>query len=445
MYKSVITIFFLFLTLTAAAQQGKYNETVDSKTYELYMKSDWSGLRETGMTAIDSGIDFYYLRMRLGISYYQEENYMSSVSHFEKAVSYKPQDTTALEYLYYAYLFSGQEADAKLLAKRFPSGLKKKINYKAPEFFGGIYTEGGYSLNPDFSSNKNKGVKGNQDLSGTQNVFKNETYLNVSLMHSIEERVTVFHGYGNIVVNSLRRFDDAVNAKKEFNISVKQNEYYLNLGFYLGRGFNLTTAFHYLSVKTQDYEPPTPPSNTYTGYTFTTDNSAGNISLSKRVGHTELGAGTVFANMNGGKQNQSTFTFIWYPFGNLNLYTVSNFIFHTNKKNDSSDAVTRFLFDEKLGFKLASKLWMEAVFTTGPIFNYSESNAFIIYNNLDKIKYKAGINLISPISENFELSVRYLLLSQDYDVTTTNSNSVSTTITNNLLIHKIIGGIKWTF
>ncbi len=88
---------------------------------------------------------------------------------------------------------------------------------------------------------------------------------------------------------------------------------------------------------------------------------------------------------------------------------------------------------------------MEAVFTTGPIFNYSEGNAFIIYNNVDKIKYKAGFNLISPISDNVELSFRYLLLSQEYDIINTNATGTSTTTTNNLLIHKLIGGIKWTF
>jgi hypothetical protein len=281
-------------------------------------------------------------------------------------------------------------------------------------------------------------------LSGTQNVFKDETYINLSLLHSIGERVSIFHGYNNIVVNSTQQFEDGVNGKKEYKSSVKQNEYYINLGFYLGKGFNLTTAFHYLNVKVEEYQPPANNGQGFSNTVSSTSDNVFNVSLSKRLGHTELGLTTVFGNLNGGKQMQNSFTFIWYPFGNMNLYNVSNFIFHSDKPGPGK-SVTSFLFDEKLGFKIASKLWAEAIFTSGPIFNYSESNAFIIYNNVDKIKYKAGFNLISPVSDNIELSLRYLFVPLEYDVTTTNTNNVSTTKTNNLLTHKIIGGFKWTF
>ena len=444
MYKSAITIFFLLLVITATAQE-KYNAAVDKKTYDLYMKSDWEGLRETGATALDEGIDFYFLRMRLGISYYEDNNYMSAVPHFEKAITFNPKDSIGLEYLYYSYLFSGQESEANIIAKKFTSQLKRKTQYKKPEFFKGAYSEGGYSFNQDYSSKKNGGAKGIQDLSGTQNVFKDETYINLSLFHSIGERVSVFQGYNNIVVNSTRQFEDVTNGRNDYKSSVKQNEYYLNFGFYLGKGFNLTTALHYLSLNLEDYEPSTSTISGFAGYTYKSNDLVGNLSLSKRLGHTELGLTTVFANLNGGKQIQNSFTFIWYPFGNLNLYNISNFTLHNNKANDSSHAVTSFIFDEKLGFKMADKLWLEAVFTSGPILNYSESNAFIIYNNVDKIKYKAGFNIISPISENVELSFRYLFLSQEYDITKTNATGITTITTNNLLIHKLIGGIKWTF
>lgn len=444
MYRSAIAIFFLLLAITATAQE-KYNASVDKKTYDLYMKSNWEELRETGTAAIEGGIDFYFLRMRLGISYYEDKNYMSAVPHFEKALTFNPKDSIGLEYLYYSYLFSGQEAEANILAKKLPAQLKKIIHYKSPEFFKGAYTEGGYSFNQDYNSKKKGGAKGNQDLSGTQNVFKDETYINLSLFHSIGERVSVFQGYNNIVLNSTRQFEDVTNGRNEYKSSVKQNEYYLNLGFYLGRGFNLTTALHYLNVKVEDYTPTTITNPLFTSYTLTSNEIAASFSLSKRLGHTELGVNTVFANFNSGKQNQNTLSFIWYPLGNLDFYNISNFTLHNNKSNDSSDAIARFIFDEKIGFKIASKLWMEAVFTTGPIFNYSEGNAFIVYNNVDKIKYKAGFNLISPISDNVELSFRYLLLSQEYDIIKTNATGTSTTTTNNLLIHKLIGGIKWTF
>ena len=444
MYRGLVIILFMFAAVSLTAQE-KYNASVDKNTYNLYMKSNWEELRESGYKAIDDGFDFYYLRMRLGISYYQEENYMSAIPHFEKALSFNPKDSIGLEYLYYSYLFSGQESDANILAKKLPSQLKRKFHFKEPEFFKGAYSEAGYSFNQNYNNKTRSSFLGNQDLYGTQNIFKNETYINLSLMHSIGDRVSVFQGYNNIVLNSTRQFEDGIYGTSDFPAAVKQNEYYLNLGFYLGSGFNLTTALHYLNVKVEDYEPPTISNPLFTSYTNTSNEIAACFSLSKRIGHTELGYTTVFSNFNSGKQNQNMFSFIWYPLGNLNLYNVSNFVLHSNKSNDASDAVTRFIFDEKLGFKVADKLWLEAVFTIGPIFNYSDINAFIIYNNIDQIKYKAGFNIISPVSDNVELSFRYLLLSQNYDVTTTNSNLTDITKTNNLLIHKLIGGIKWTF
>jgi len=445
MYKLVLTILFLSIGFTAFAQQGKYDASVDKKTYELFMKSNWGDLREVGNTAIENGIDFYYLRMRMGISYYQEKNYMSAVSHFEKAVVFSPKDSTALEYLYYSYLFSGQESEANILGKKLSASLRRKTGYTSPEFFKGIYTEGGYSYNNNYNSIKGNGIKGNQGIAGTQNVFKNETYINLSLMHSLGDRVSIFHGYNNIVVNSLRQYDEPIDGRKDFDVSVKQNEYYINLGIYLGKGYNLTTALHYLNVKLEDVLPPDLTNPLFTNYTTTTKEMVETFGITKRLGHTELGYSALLSNLNSGKQLQNTFTFIWYPLGNMNFYNVSNFIFHSNKSNDSSDNITRFIFDEKLGFKVSNKLWAEVVFTAGNLLNYSEGNAFIVYNTVDKIKYKAGFNLISPISKNLELSFRYLLLSQDYDVTSTNTSFITTTKTNNLLIHKLIGGIKWTF
>ena len=202
MHRIAIAVFFLLLALTVTAQE-KYNASVDKKTYDLYMKSNWEGLRDAGSAAIDSGIDFYFLRLRLGISYYQEGNYMSALPHFERAVSFSPKDSIGLEYLYYSYRFSGQESEANILAKRLPAQLKRKAQYKEPEFFKGAYSEAGYSFNQEYKSKTNMSIFGSQDISGTQNVFKSETYINLSLFHSIGERVSAFQGYNNIVVNSI--------------------------------------------------------------------------------------------------------------------------------------------------------------------------------------------------------------------------------------------------
>jgi len=136
------------------------------------------------------------------------------------------------------------------------------------------------------------------------------------------------------------------------------------------------------------------------------------------------------------------------------LFPSKAYINHVKPKGNDSDAYDhKILYTykslsrifEKVGFKVSNKLWIETVLTAGNIFNYSEGSAFIVYNNTDVIKYKAGFNLISPVSKRVELSIRYLLSSQNYDETLINTSSTITTKTNNFIIHKLIGGIKWTF
>ena len=386
MYKLGIILLFLSVTLTAKAQQENYNAEVDKKTYGLYMKSEWNELQEAGETAIDSGIDFYYLRMRLGTSFYLNENYMSAISHFERALTFQPKDTVAMEYLYYSYLFSGRKAEANLLSNKFTSSFKRRVMYDSPEFFTGAYSEAGYSFNNNYNSTKENNILVNNVVSGTRNVYRSETYLNVSLIHSVGDRVSIFHGYNNIAVNSLRQFDDLLGGKQEFDASVKQNEYYFNIGIYLGKGYNLTTAIHYLNVRSEDFTPPLLLGQPFINTTSTSNALVETIGILKRIGQTELGYSALLSNLNGGKQMQNTFTIIWYPLGNMNLYNVSNLVLHSSKDSDSSNNITKFIFDEKVGFKVSNKLWIETVLTAGNIFNYSEGSAFIVIQTLLNIK-----------------------------------------------------------
>ncbi len=41
--------------------------TVDKETYELYMTGDWNKLAEVADSAIDHGVDLFYLRMWAGM------------------------------------------------------------------------------------------------------------------------------------------------------------------------------------------------------------------------------------------------------------------------------------------------------------------------------------------------------------------------------------------
>ena len=49
---------------------------VDSTTYALYLNKDWKPLIKISKKAIQNNIDYYFLRMRLAIAYYEQKKYV---------------------------------------------------------------------------------------------------------------------------------------------------------------------------------------------------------------------------------------------------------------------------------------------------------------------------------------------------------------------------------
>ncbi|MCX6163896.1 MAG: hypothetical protein NTU73_03380 [Ignavibacteriae bacterium] len=111
----LILIAILFFGVTLRAQKKLDQKEVDGKTFALYSAGKWDELAEECEYAIDNGVDFFYLRLRAGIAYYSNTNYMSAIKHFEKAMVFNPTDIVTIEYLYYSYLFSGRESDVLAL------------------------------------------------------------------------------------------------------------------------------------------------------------------------------------------------------------------------------------------------------------------------------------------------------------------------------------------
>jgi hypothetical protein len=446
----IIPVFFIILFFSAGlrAQEIPDPKTVDAKTYALYSAGKWDELITQCEYAIDNGVDFFYLRLRAGIAFYRNKNYMSAIGHFEKALIFNPVDIVAMEYLYYSYLFSGRESDVLSLVSVMPLKLKKKLQVYSI-FIYGFYTEGGYTVNKSFNDQERRIFLTPANIYSEQNIVNDATYLNLSLMHQLGKNIKVFHGYNNISVLSSKQIIERSIGEQYFNTSVKQDEYYLNINFRLGDGFDFITALHYLNVKEENVilkynTSVNPPLPGYASTKESLDDFVTLFSLTKYAGHFRLGLVNSVSNMNKATQVQNTAQVIFYPLGNLDLYTVTEATLFSNRewgKNSGSSGI----LDQKIGWKFFDNLWMETGYTFGYIYNYSENNAFIIFNNSDRISNRLSVNLIAPVSNHIELSFRY----QHYDQETgtyyyTSPEKYNIFYTNNSN-HKLIGGLKWIF
>ena len=100
------TLFFLLLTLVScmgtpltAAVKLDFS-TVDMLTYRCFIEKKWDSVIVVGKQALSQDIDYYYLRVRMGISYYEKADYFLATVHLKKARQFNGADPVIPNYLY---------------------------------------------------------------------------------------------------------------------------------------------------------------------------------------------------------------------------------------------------------------------------------------------------------------------------------------------------------
>ncbi|MDA3894242.1 MAG: tetratricopeptide repeat protein, partial [Salinivirgaceae bacterium] len=93
MYKKIILFLAIIIfAISAYSQEVENATTIDKDTYILWLAKDWDRLITIGKTAIKNEVDFYYLRVRMGIAYFEKKNYHKAIYHFEKAYKFNPNE-----------------------------------------------------------------------------------------------------------------------------------------------------------------------------------------------------------------------------------------------------------------------------------------------------------------------------------------------------------------
>ncbi len=451
--------------------------SVDQETYKYYNLKNWDSLIIIGREAIKQNIDYYYLRMRLGTAYYEKRNYMKAANNFEKALKFSGADATAFEYLYYCYVFTNREEDARLLSKQFPESLNKKINPPKSKPIDEIYMETGPVFSNNISVNEKNNLMGKDSLYGMQDLNDDKYYFHLGLKKKVGKRTSFYLGYSNLVVSKLKQIQTSEVVKSGYdtihsngwyyvdtlysktfnnydhNYKLYQDELYLNANIAFGNGFTLVPAAHFVMVKynqvyansnqveyyAQSYDTIPSLKREFTYHQSDTSfvNFVGWMALYKNISNFRLGLSGSFSNLNGKKQAQLGGELIWFPHGNINLYSVSSFVIATDNKK------MRPVFEEKVGGRISEKLWAEGSFSLGSRVNYTERNAFVVNNSGDKINFRAGANLILSLSSKIEISLRYQFLGKStYWYRLFNDGTYSNTEIN-YQNNQLIGGIKW--
>lgn len=378
-----LVLFILLLPIFVSAQTNLNEAYIDSLSYAYYTQYEYAKLEQLGKESLHQGIDFFYLRLRLGIVAFKQDKYEKAWPHFEKAEKLLPGEPVVLEYLYWCYRYTAQFDKANALVEKYKSIVSEflpgLVNTSQTELeLGYVYTQNynNYGTQSLITSDKN--------ASGGS-FFSSMYYGRIYQENRFKKNFRLFAGLGLYGVQNFtnsQRYIQPPNlpfAKDSFNIKNSDVNVQLNVGAskLFRSGFNLAMAFGYYHERfTSEY--------VYQDYRLTTNNYMSSaVSLSKRFKYFEpIVMVSAFDVLNlGGIQVEVGITV--YPFNKCRFYTYTSFGY-----TSQSAYLNKFwLFKEKMGYGFKNGNQLEAFVLMGALDNYMGNLGFITYNTFDPINY----------------------------------------------------------
>lgn len=500
---NILFFAFIIFSLTSGSSMAAVKldfATVDRLTYRCYEEKKWDSVILVGKQALQLDIDYYYLRTRMGISYYNKSKYYQASIHLKKAREFNSQDPIIADYLYYAYTFSNQADQAFKLEPFMTNEARESIDKVVQD----VHVESGYTLSSNANPANLSTLMGKDSIYGEQDLYGNSFYSNLSLKMRVSNRIGLSFAYNYLNFTKTKYIQYGRGEQKftglqdtvlynvtpkdsgqwynygyqwavydtSFRYHVSQHELHIGASYAPGSGFRIMPAFHFMHVaytmtnssyRTETVDAPLFHSNstniTYNwsypqlNYSFSQKDTSFNnyvaaLAITKDFGLLNVGLSGSWSNLNGYKQKQLGASLSYYPLGNLNLYgttTVTGFMQGRDK---------RLLFSQVLGAKITPWMWGEANFYYGDYTNANISNGSVVYNNSDIINYRGGATLMFLVGKHVQLSLIYQYFSKESqqiyyikqeDPDTQQIKEVQKTKNNPYNTNTLIGGITWKF
>lgn len=437
MYKRIVILMaFLIMGRVGVSQQQLSMVGVNDKTYALYQKQDWKELVVFGNEALKKGFDFYYLRLRLGIAYYNMKKYRQAIPHFHSLYKTHPKDALVCEYLYFSYLLGGSVLDARKLSINLPPKVLQRYNIGKLSFFKGVYAEFKGEFLDDY-----------QEKSGSgeliyQTVREKLSHYSMGLEHGLGPSATLFHAYSRV------ELDNRIISGEDENLeTVTQNQYYIKSNFRVGLGTGISAALHFVGTKVEDWQSVQVPNSssgngraTRLSMSETSSNSLiGYLGISREISLFQVKLGMAYSNLGDVDRWQHEASLIFYPLGNSNLYLKGMFVHQSEKLN--SDRKHRQFWKSQVGFKLGKSTWVQPGFCVGDMYYHVENEGYTVFNGINVVKNRKEVMLTHTLFKG-RLALMVLWQTQKEESLLWR-NEVSEN--KDININSLTGGVKWNF
>lgn len=391
-------IILVFLIPTGILAQS-FAET-DSATWAQYLAGEWKNLTRSGKDALERDMDYYYLRMRLGIAWFELKNYRTAALHFRKAMDFNEDDPVALEYLYYCYLNTGQTARAAVLRNSFTGKAAAKLPKEKPGFIISASAEYLYSTSGNDRYVENAETYFGSLVSGHQVLTRSFHNGSMSLSHTLAPGVVFSHAYSYLDKSNFMYYHDGLTVTTVDDQRVRQHQYYLSPSVTTSTGLTLSPSLHLLSIGYQVIASGGNGFGPGSGVVLADDRTfdiIGGLAVTQVAGPFNLVLGGNYSNLNETGRVHFRGGATWHPLGNLDLYLGG---YLNGVAPGGTDAGSTALIPEYLlGAGIAGRVWLEVLGSHGEMRDYTEGNGYIVYNGLDEMRHKISMNLVIPVSE----------------------------------------------
>ena len=398
--RSIVLVLLLVFAAKAVAQETINFRTVDSLSYHYYLSSSWDSLIGLGDKALEEGIDYYYLQMRLAYAYFMKGQYRKAIPYYKNALEFNHKDPVANEYLYYSYKYAGRTNDA--VAQRANLTLEQKNKIGIPDTSNlvsfGINHSYAFSNASDMQPSLLDGVT-LQQTDGVQKANHAYHLPAMQLSHKLGSGVVAHHQVHYLNKNELSYA--VVNGNPYYSPEqvMHQFGYGLILDFRLFEGSILSVGGKYRGLRIPVYASADYGMNAGLDrdvlYYLKEQGFNAHLNLKHEFTHATLGISYAVNMLNGIFAQQAGIHSVIYPFSNLNLYY--NLDLYFQQLNDTYSNENHILSHHHIGFKLLKNLWMEASTTFPSFTHFFDVTNNLLYNNLEKTRQHAGLSFIMPV------------------------------------------------
>ena len=449
----IILIASIIISVNSFAQDTLNFKTVDTVTYNAYLQKDWNKVIAVGSSALEQNIDYYFLRMRIGIAYFEKQNYRKSIIHFEKAMDANNVEVIATEYLYYAYKNIGDDIQAlKTLSKSNTKYANLLLNRQ--KIFQNIYSFTSIRI---YSTNKfnekdqlafHAETERRQKPIYTQQ-FIPESYINFQLGATIRLspgwRINL--SYQNFQVKGQQYMQDPMQESKE-ETQTSQTQWNLNNTIRFSNKLKasifltyLSTKASYTSINTEQF--PIVYSNIRNE---SSSNFLLGIGLSRSQSYFDLFWKASFLTHFNNPVLQSDLGIKIYPLGNQKIMTQTSISF---LKADTTSA--NFIFSQSISYSPHERINFTLSGNWGQMSMWNTENGYSVYNGIYKLSelYQAKVTVRIVKQLYFKAYCEFMKNSSNTwskSLLPFDSGESAVVINQNKFnTYSIIGGLIWEF